>query len=250
MRAETPLGFARFFSVLQPHLEHIAFLMNGFPVLIIYGGSRFHRLVANATDWRFGDELQDVGHWQPPKRIIGSHKRPGPEGHGGGMCKGTTYSLASTGKRCCTYVCGVRLSACDGASRHNRGTNPKNPHRARSPRVLSPQPIVAECITCRDADDFELVCGNREASWWRRRTDQEHQVCRGRNAAIRSPLHGEPCAPKPRRDRTSPPMPVTTSGCPHDAGPIIVRPTLRICARLRMCLPVLRVPALTPDVPE
>jgi hypothetical protein len=134
-------------------------------------------------------------------------------------------------------------------SRHNRGTNPKNPHRARSPRVFLPQPIVAECITCRDADDFELVCGNREASWWRRRTDQEHQVCRGRNAAIRSPLHGEPCAPKPRRDRTSPPMPVTTR-CPHDAGPIIVRPTLRICARLRMCLPVLRVPALTPDVPE
>ena len=94
--------FGLFSSFLQPHLEHIACPMNGFPVLIIYGGSRFHRLVANATDWRFGDELQDVGHWQPPKRIIGSHKRPGPEGHGGGMCKGTTYSLGSTGKRCCT----------------------------------------------------------------------------------------------------------------------------------------------------
>ena len=56
--------------------------------------------------------------------------------------------------------------------------------------------------------------------------------------------------PNPAPDRTHAPMPVTTSGCPNDAGPIIVRPTLGICARLRMCLPVLRVPALTPAVPE
>ena len=28
------------------------------------------------------------GIGQPPKRIIGSHKRPGAEGHGGEMCKG------------------------------------------------------------------------------------------------------------------------------------------------------------------
>jgi hypothetical protein len=59
---ESLVPFGLFFSFLQPHLEHIACPMNGFPVLITYGGSRFHRLVADATGWGLGDKIQDFCH--------------------------------------------------------------------------------------------------------------------------------------------------------------------------------------------
>jgi hypothetical protein len=55
--------------------------MNGFPVLIIYGGSRLHGLIADVAGLRLGDKFQDFWHGQPPKKeSIGSHKRPGPQG--------------------------------------------------------------------------------------------------------------------------------------------------------------------------
>jgi hypothetical protein len=44
------LGFGRFPSVLQPHLAHIAFLMNRFPILISHGDLEIQGFIADVAE--------------------------------------------------------------------------------------------------------------------------------------------------------------------------------------------------------
>jgi hypothetical protein len=46
---------------------------------------------------------------RPPNNESSIAQETGAEGHGGGLCKGTSQSLASSGKKCCAHVCVNRI---------------------------------------------------------------------------------------------------------------------------------------------
>jgi hypothetical protein len=107
-------GFGRLLGLLLPRPAQPAFFVDGIAVLINRRCFSLHRFIADAAGWtsQFVYKFQECSHWGSLRKgIIGLHKGPGAEGHGGGMCKGTARSLASSGQKCCAHFLGRAIIA-------------------------------------------------------------------------------------------------------------------------------------------
>jgi hypothetical protein len=75
------LCFGRFLSVLLLQLEHIAFLVNRFPILISNGDLEIQGLIADAAEWRLAGKIQDYWHWAASENESSDRTRDrGPKG--------------------------------------------------------------------------------------------------------------------------------------------------------------------------